>query len=146
MSLPIGGLLDSPESSFSTGEASRKPNGVDMKIRLSELTNTRFIQNHRRDWITLSIEKPHECFISYQSIIKDSEWNPVYDLLVQCFNYKNQIYPKKSHNVALWTDCMLRQSRCHHYSSCYYHRTWKKKLCKIISISWGLVSLHIIGD
>ena len=46
------------------------------------------------------MEKPCEHFISYQILIKDSEWSPIYDLLAEHFNYKNQIYDVTKTEVA----------------------------------------------
>ena len=69
-----------PESGFFTGETSKKPNGVDMKIRLGELTNTRLTQKHKNGWVTLSIKRPCECFIRYQRILKDWDWSTIYKI------------------------------------------------------------------
>ena len=46
-----------PESSFSTGEALRKPIKDDMKTQQDEMTNARLAQKHRSGWVNFTCQK-----------------------------------------------------------------------------------------
>ena len=98
------------------------------------MTNTRLIQNHTRDGNTWSIEKPCEYFISYQILIKDSEWSPIYDLLVEHFNYKNQIYDVTKTQVA----SIIRHEK--QLTSLGIQYCWTLLVIRILNLNWNDVS------
>ena len=126
-----------------TGETTRPTRG-DMKKQPGELTNKLhwfknihiwFTQKHRNGWVTFK-KNFKKNWISHKIILKGLESKYTNHQINNAV--KNQIYPKKSQYI-IWFDLQVSLLPRHIYPLSYVIRN--EQICKIINISWCLVSL-----
>ena len=127
-----------------TGETTRPTRG-DMKKQPGELTNklhwlknihTWSTQKHRNGWVTSKRQKILRKIGLAIIILKGLESKYTNHQINNAV--KNQIYPNKSQYI-IWFDLQVSLLPRHIYPLSYVIRN--EQICKIINISWCLVSL-----